>query len=72
LKLWKSGARLAPGSEKGKAIQPAWVLLYAHINASHVRPEELMDGLATTQLKGIVAPINFTAPLSEKPSDPTY
>ena len=31
-----------------------------------------MDGLATTQLKGIVAPINFTAPLSEKPYSYNY
>ena len=31
-----------------------------------------MDGLAQTKLKGIVAPVNFTAPMSEKPYSYNY
>jgi hypothetical protein len=31
-----------------------------------------MDGLAQTKMKGVVAPINFTAPMSEKPYSYNY
>src|ERR1700730_10890655 len=31
-----------------------------------------MDGLATRQLRGIVAPVNFTAPMTEKPYSYNY
>jgi len=31
-----------------------------------------MDGLAQTKLKAIVAPVNFTAPMSEKPYSYNY
>ena len=31
-----------------------------------------MDGLAQTNVKGIVAPVNFTAPMTEKPYSYNY
>jgi hypothetical protein len=34
--------------------------------------EAIMDGLAQTNLKGIVAPVNFTAPMTEKPYSYNY
>src|SRR5260370_42006205 len=38
----------------------------------HSRAEDLMDGLAVADLKGVVVQLNFTQPLAEKPYSYNY
>src|SRR2546422_9658825 len=47
-------------------------MLYCRVTATHSRAEGLMDGLAVADLKGVVAPLNFTQPMAEKPYSYNY
>src|SRR5260370_36157386 len=38
----------------------------------HSRAEDLMDGLAVADLKGVVVQLNFTQPMAEKPYSYNY
>src|SRR5438445_13783990 len=47
-------------------------MLYCRVTATHSRAEGLMDGLAVADLKGVLAPLNFTQPMAEKPYSYNY
>jgi hypothetical protein len=53
-------------------VAGAWPEAAANLAASHSRAEGLMDGLAVADLKGVVAPLNFLAPMAEKPFSYNY
>src|ERR1700687_3297895 len=47
-------------------------MLYCGIAATIEEAEGFMDGLAIADLKGVVAPLNFTQPMAEKPYSYNY
>src|SRR5579863_6681550 len=62
-----------PAARQGRvAVHSIPIFLYACGNALHLALEDHMDGLTQTNLKGIKAPLNFTAPMDEKPYSYNY
>src|SRR5438270_974789 len=47
-------------------------MLYSRIAATYSGEEGLMDGLTAADLKGVLAPLNFLAPMAEKPFSYNY
>jgi hypothetical protein len=53
-------------------VAMAWPEAAGNLAARRSRVEGLMDGSAVADLKGVVAPLNFLAPMAEKPFSYNY